>query len=174
MLNKSFPELQTKRLLLRQLKKQDAQSLFNLRSNVQINTFINRNIPRNNQEIKEFIVDRNNDFEADKLVFWAICLQINPTLIGTISLWNFNAEHTVAEIGYELHPNFQNQGLMSEAIAEVCNYAFNELKLKMIEAFTHKENLISQKLIRRLGFVLNADRYDENVKNNLIFEKTNA
>lgn len=38
---------------------------------------------------------------------------------------------------------------MSEAIKKVIDFGFNDMRLKSLEAFTHKENLPSIKLLER-------------------------
>ena len=65
---------------------------------------------------------------------------------------NFNKNRTKAEIGYELLPAFQKQGFMHQALKLVTEYGFNKLKLKLIEAVIHPDNLASQNLVLKSGF----------------------
>ena len=55
---------------------------------------------------------------------------------------------------------------MSEAFEPVLNFGFENLELKTIEAFTHKNNVASIALLEKLNFVLHPDRRDEGFENN--------
>jgi ribosomal-protein-alanine N-acetyltransferase len=56
-------------------------------------------------------------------------------------------------VGYNLSPEFQNKGVMSEALNYIIDFGFNELKLDSIEAFTHSKMSIL-KVIRKVAFIL--------------------
>jgi len=167
-------KLSTKNLRLRSLSLNDAKDLYSLRFNEQVTKFIDRKTPKEENEILDFINDRNKDVEQGKIMFWVICKINNPKLIGTICLWNFNESRTIAEIGYELHPDFHGKGFMSEALQAVLNFGFNEIYLKSVEAFTHKNNKPSKSLLNKFSFKLDPHRKDEGFPNNLIYTKYNA
>ena len=76
----------------------------------------------------------------------------SPNLIGVVCLWNFTEDLRTAELGYELMPAFQKQGFMQEAISSVLHYGFEQIFLDNIEAFTHKKNKNSIKLLKKNGF----------------------
>jgi len=63
----------------------------------------------------------------------------------TICLWNFSSKKNVAELGYELDPALQGEGIMSEALKKIIEFGFQEIELKKIEAYTHKNNDNSSK-----------------------------
>jgi ribosomal-protein-alanine N-acetyltransferase len=89
----------------------------------------------------------------DKWMYWAVCFKDNPKLIGTVCLWNLNEEENKAEVGYELMPEYQRKGIAQESLYAVIGFGFNKLELGKIEAYTHKENLASIKLLENLSFV---------------------
>jgi len=57
-----------------------------------------------------------------------------------------------AYLGYYVDVNFAGQGLMSEGIQLVINYAFHTLGLHRIEANMQPGNIASINLVKRLGF----------------------
>lgn len=57
-----------------------------------------------------------------------------------------------AEIGYDLSPQYQGRGLMTEALHAMLEHGFDVLKLHRIEAFIYVENMPSMRLLERLGF----------------------
>lgn len=73
-------------------------------------------------------------------------------MIGTICLFSFSDENDNCEIGYELLPDFQGQGIMKEAVEKVIDYAFNTIKVQKIEAFFHRDNQSSLKLLEKFSF----------------------
>ena len=75
-----------------------------------------------------------------------------------------------AEVGYDLSPNFQGEGIMHESLKSVMKFGFDKLKLETIEAFTHKLNGSSIKLLERNGFDLVEGKKDEHNTDNIIYE----
>ena len=164
-----FPILSTSRLTLRQLSKEDAPALSALRSNEHVNRYIDRKKQTTLAQANAFIHNINLGIRACKWLYWAICLKEKPTLIGTICLWNFSANNTIAEVGYELDPRYQGRGIMSEALACVISHSFRTLKLQALEAFTHKDNCSSLQLLLKHHFQLESNRKDDENENNSIF-----
>lgn len=147
-----FPQLSTERLTLRQLTPADAAAIFALRSDERVNRYLDRSACGSLGEAAAFVEKINSSIAAGTSLYWAVCLRENPLLIGTICLWNFSEDGQSAELGYELSPDFQGRGIMSEALGCVLAYSFGTFDLKKVEAYTHPENTPSEKLLRAHGF----------------------
>ncbi len=65
--------------------------------------------------------------------------------------------------------SFQGQGIMQEAAEKVIDYAFQTLQFEKIVAFTHKENLKSIQLLKKIGFSESEEA--ENIETSICFEK---
>jgi RimJ/RimL family protein N-acetyltransferase len=167
----TFPELITNRLKLRRLLMSDSEDVFQLRTDKIVNTYIDRPVSRTDKNGEAFIRRIDNSIAANSVYQWVISLKDNPKLIGTICLWNFNEDKTIAEVGYDLFPQFHGQGIMTEALNEVLNFGFIIAGFKTIEAFTHKENKASIKLLIKNGFLEDENRKDKENVNNIIFVK---
>lgn len=128
-----------------------------------------RNSPKNNYDALQFILTIQERTKNNQTFYWGISLKDQPNLIGTICLWNFSEDRKKAEIGYELLPEYQRKGIMSEALKAVLDFAFNELHLQEIVAMTHKLNENSKELLLKQGFVLEEGRKDEGFPENLVF-----
>src|SRR5664279_3536662 len=155
MLNRSFrpfPILITERLTLRQLVINDEQEIFTLRSDSEINKYLDRQISNTIEDARNFINKVNENINKNVSLYWAITLSARNKLVGTICLYGFADENDNCEIGYELLTNFQGQGIMKEAAEKVIGYAFNTIKVKKIEAFFHRDNQSSIKLLEKLSF----------------------
>lgn len=163
-------KIATARLSLRSITEYDASDIFEIRSNVEINRFVQRNSPKNSFEALDFILNIKKKEANNEMFFFGISEKENPKLIGTVCLWKFSDDRQKAELGYELLPQFHGKGMMSEAVDAVLFFGFKELNLSRIDAFTNGKNLNSQKLLTRKGFILNSNRKDENNAENFIFE----
>ncbi len=164
-----FPRLETERLLLRELQDSDESALFALRSDERVNRYIGRPAPKETAEVRAFIEKIRDGVSRNENLYWAITLNVDPALIGTICLWNFSADKKNGELGYELFPGFQGKGIMNEAIGRVIRFAFDELNMEHLEAFTHRDNEASARLLRRYGFQWKSERKDEWNADNLVF-----
>jgi ribosomal-protein-alanine N-acetyltransferase len=146
-----FPILTTQRLLLRQLQAEDDQALFAIRSNPEVNKYLDRPPAFSIQAVQAFIDKIQAGIAQNEWVYWAIITE--DKLIGTICLWNFSETPFKAEIGFELHPNFQKKGFMQEALEVVLKYGFNRIGLICIDGYTAKQNAPSIKFMEKNGFV---------------------
>jgi ribosomal-protein-alanine N-acetyltransferase len=155
MLNRTFtpfPVLTTERLTLRQLVMKDEREVFTLRSDSEINKYLDRQISSTIDDARNFINQVNENIHKNDSLYWAITLSNRNTLVGTICLFSFSEENDNCEIGYELLTNFQGQGIMKEALEKVIDYAFNTIKVQKIEASLHSDNQRSIKLLEKCSF----------------------
>lgn len=159
----SLQELNSTRLLLRKLCQNDKHALFTIRKDEQVNRFVNRGLQKHVDEAEAFIQNINAGIDKQKWLYWAICIKPALEMVGTICLWHFNEKEQTAEIGYELNPQFQGKGIMSEALKVVLNFAFKHLHLIEIKAFTHRENAPSTNLLIRNHFSFLHEAENEDV-----------
>ena len=130
----TFPILKTERLTLRPLSIDDQHDIFALRSDPKINKFLDRPVPKTNEDAVNFINQVNGNIEKGNSYYWAVILTETKTFAGTICLYDFSDENKSCEIGYELMTEYQGQGIMREAVQSVIDYAFQTLKFKKILA----------------------------------------
>jgi ribosomal-protein-alanine N-acetyltransferase len=108
--------LKTERLTLRQLRSSDDKEIFALRSNDNVNKYLDRKPSKSIDDAKNFIQTINENIQRNDSIYWAITLNGTDKLIGTICLFDFSEDNSKAEIGYELLPDFQGKGIMQEAL----------------------------------------------------------
>lgn len=155
MLNRSFvpfPVLVSERLMLRQLTINDGQEIFTLRSDSEINKYLDRQVSNTIEDARNFINKVNENVNSNNALYWGITLRDRSILAGTICLFNFSDENSSCEIGYELLTDFQGQGIMKEAAGKVIDYAFNTIKIQRIEAHLHRDNQRSVNLLEQFLF----------------------
>lgn len=152
-----FPEMQTDRLLLRQLTLADAPCVQQLRANEAVMKYINRPLTRTLEEAEGWISIIMEALAKNDGITWCICLKETPAAhVGSIGLWRIEKENYRAEIGYMLEPSLQGKGIMYEALQKVVDYGFRELKLHSIEAQLDPRNAASSALLKKAGFVQEA------------------
>ncbi len=167
---KPFPTIVTERLILRALKNSDVAEICYLRSDAIVNKYSKRPLTKTHEEAIEFIQMINEGVAEQKRIYWSICLKEFPEkLIGTICLWNYSEDMLTAEVGYDLGTKFHQKGIMSEALKAVLQYGIKEMKFVTIEAFTHKNNDASKKLLEKHQFKLMNERVDKTNKDNSIY-----
>lgn len=144
--------VETERLRLRPMKAEDAEQVFILRSDETINKYVNRPRATSIDDARSFIDKIAQLSESNETFYRAITLKEDDQLIGTITLWNFNADAKKAEIGYELLPQYHGKGYMLEAVKKVIDLAFTQFDLLCVEGWTHPGNNNSNRLLEKLGF----------------------
>lgn len=174
-----FPILKTERLIMRRLSLLDVNEIFEIRSDPEINKYLNRQQCTSINEPRDFIVRINDGINKNEWIYWAIELNQLTKPIGTICLWNFSEDQTIADIGFELMINYQGYGFMQEAVECVIDYAFNHLKLNSVEGEVDPENMKSIKLMKKNKFVRKTDfkifgSNDSEKVNTIIYSLTNT
>jgi [ribosomal protein S5]-alanine N-acetyltransferase len=146
-----FPMLTTARLVLKPLELSDAPAIFALRSNDEVNQFIGRKKAESLQDAKDFIQKIQQNVADNTSFYWGIHAQNPSALVGTICLWNLERDKGIAEIGYELLPDYQGNGFAQEALRAVIDYAFS-IDFTTITACLNAENAPSIRLLERNNF----------------------
>lgn len=150
--------LNSDRLILKALSEEDIPALYSYFSNESNFPFVQMIVYKTLEDVKDYLLRMQAGIAAGKWYLWGIYLNTDSTLIGTISLWNFSEDRLTAEFGYGLFPEFRGQGYMGEAIKTCMDFAFNDLQMKRLEAYTQKNNLPSIAVLEKLGY-----RYESSV-----------
>ena len=88
-----FPILETSRLILRQINKNDVNEIFILRSDARVMQYILRPIAKTLEDALQLIqIISDTETNGDGIT-WAIILKENAQLIGTIGFWQLKKEH---------------------------------------------------------------------------------
>ncbi len=162
-------KLITERLILKEIQKEDVDIIYALRSNADVNAFIQRELYKTKEDALLYINKTLALISDRKAIVWVLKTIDSKESIGTICLWNFSEDKTIAEVGYDLLPEFQGKGYMSEALIEIVIFGFNVLSLNTIEAFTHSKNVGSIRLLEKANFKLLNGKIDKGFSNNIVY-----
>lgn len=83
---------------------------------------------------------------------WEVILKDTNTSIGSAGI-GWPDENGEAIIGYSLDKNQQGKGYGTEALKRLCEWGFQNPKVKVIWADTAADNIPSQRILTKAGFV---------------------
>ena len=83
----------------------------------------------------------------------AVTLKANGKLIGMVGLGNKEEINNELEIAYFISKKFSDNGYISEAAKAMKEWAFHNLKLDYLIAIVELDNLPSQKVAEKCGFI---------------------
>lgn len=147
-----FPVLSTQRLRLRQLLPADAAGLFVIKSDLEVTKHYGQEPHKSIRDTLGWIERLQVSYRKREDFAWCVTFKDKDKLIGACTLWNLDPGYHHGEIGYELHPAYHRQGLMTEAVSAILNFAFTQLGLHRVEATPFAGNPSSNNLLLRLGF----------------------
>jgi len=151
-----FKNIETSRLLLRRITTADVSEILALRGNPGIMEFIPRPLATSAADALGQIAMIEDKIQKNEGINWAITLKPDSKLIGLIGHYRIQPQNYRAEIGYMILPEFENKGIIPEAIKEVVKYGFKEMNLHSIEAVIDPRNLKSARVLEKNGFVKEA------------------
>ena len=142
--------LETKRLMLRPWRREDAEKLYRLASDPVVANPAGWSPHTSVEHSREIICTI-----LSKPTVWAVC-EKDGDPIGNIHL-DFDTllrEHDgECELGYWLGRPFWGQGLMTEAAQVLLSYAFDVLDVHTVWSGYYEENNRSRRVQEKLGFV---------------------
>lgn len=141
------PTLTTARLVLRQLREDDAAALFPVLSDPEVMIWWSSGPHASPAETAAYV--KGNAAEGQGYLCWAITAG-DDSALGWVIL--IDGKPDVKEIGYILRRDQWGTGIAREAVTRVIDHGFGEMGLRRIFADTDPENPGSIGLLERLGF----------------------
>jgi ribosomal-protein-alanine N-acetyltransferase len=149
-----FPELETRRLILREIKAGDAQWYLDHFSRKEIVEGQGYPPPDGirgaKEELEMYILGLFRDRSGFR---WGIQLKGQKDLIGSLGIYDWEKPHGhKAKMGYDLVKEHWGKGIMTEAATAAIDFAFSKMRVTRIELTIMRSNRRSIALVRRLGF----------------------
>ncbi len=156
LLFESFPTLKSKRCTYREISIDHAEDILAIRGDVELMYYVPREPMKDVSEVPKFIQD-TADFRA-RLdgTLWGMFLNDSTRLIGLVGIYHVEAHNQRAEVGYILHRDFHNQGLVTEAVETVVDFAFNTLEFHSLAAVIDTSNIASERVLIKTGWTKEA------------------
>ena len=148
----SFPELNTRRLLLRQINQEDDQSLLEVLSDEDTCKYLTHNAVNDIEGIKRMIGGMQRFFDEKQRIRWGLAQKKDNTLIGHCGFFDIDSSNCCAEISYCLKRGSWGQGIMTEAVDAMLRFGFEDYGFHRITAKVIKGNIGSIRVLQKLGF----------------------
>ena len=146
-----LPKLETERLILRPLKMSDARDMYAYAKDTEVSRHVLWDAHRNIWDSRQFLRAAIRQYRWGKPGSFAITLRESGRMIGTIGFMWVNYEYKSAEVGYSLSREYWNRGIMTEALRQVVEFGFQELRLNRIEAQHDVDNPASGRVMAHVG-----------------------
>ena len=148
-----LPELETDRLILRAVQREDALDMFEYASDLQTTQYVlfdrHLDLAMTKEIIEEVFLKRP---EKNMPTSYALVLKNSNKMIGTCDF--FPSHYDNYEMGFILNKAYWRQNYMYEAAEKILEYAFNEYGVRRMEIRHVASNVASAALIKKLGFIL--------------------
>ncbi|ARS41745.1 GNAT family N-acetyltransferase [Sphingobacteriaceae bacterium GW460-11-11-14-LB5] len=143
--------LRTDRFLLRQFCSDDLKFIFEGLSHPDVIRYYGvryASLEETNEQLIWF-----NDLQKNETgIWWAICDKESLDPLGAIGFNDLSKTDQKAEIGFWLLPTHWGKGIIKEVANPICNYVFEKLGLRKIEAMVETQNENSKRVLQKLDF----------------------
>ena len=147
----AFPLLETKRLILRQMRPEDARAIFRIYGDEEVMRYRDVLAFTRLEEAQQFLEGVRARYQQGEEMHWGITLKGEDSLIGSCG-YSWHLGRHFGAIGYDLARLYWKQGIMTEAVGALLRFGFEVRNLHRIEARVRQGNEASMRLLRRLGF----------------------
>jgi len=143
----------TKRLLLRQLTIKDAEQMFNnWASDGEVMKYMRRHTHKDIESVQSVInLWSNKDRENADTYHLGIVFKEDNKLIGEIAAVPIDYEPNTIRVSYCMSKKYWNKGIMTEALSAVIEFLFLNTGTKIIKARHKAENIASGKVMQKSG-----------------------
>lgn len=147
-----MPCVETERLFLRPMEEDDVCDMFAYMSNPQVMKYLSLKPHVDIEETWRSMHGYYLNWEKRGVpTVWAMVHKEDDKVIGNLEIHTI--EDDIGEIGYLLHEEYWNQGLMREALRALVQTGFSHVGLRRIEAYVAKEHKASITVLKHCGFV---------------------
>lgn len=148
---------------------EDKESLINMCNTID-RSFLSDRLPDPyTNESAEWWLNMVKENEGRKGVFREIV--VKDKIVGNISVEQKDDVYRKdAEIGYSLLQEESSKGIMTEAVRQICDIAFQELDIIRITGLVYEPNIASRKVLEKNGFTLEGMMKNAVIKNGQIFD----
>ena len=148
---RDLPSIETERLVLRKLRMEDAEDMFEYGGDPEI-AFRGLWPPLESlEESRADIADALERYATGGNMSWAIEHRADRKMIGRIGLGPYSRMNRRAEVGYAMNRHYWGQGLATEAVRGVVGFAFSQLGLNRVQAIVLPDNTGSMRVLEKAG-----------------------
>ena len=149
-----FPYIVAEEVTLRKIVASDLDNLFEIYSNENLFKYSPVKLKKNKETVANMIGHFERDFNKRKNINLGICLNSAPDIIvGVAEMFDYSKDINMITIGYRLNDRFWAKGIATKAVKAMIDYLFTDIGINRIQAFVMLENMKSQNVLHRNGFI---------------------
>src|SRR5438477_9711421 len=146
-------QLETERLILRSFREEDGDVMAQLFANPDFMRF----------SLGVFTERKQTVAFIEKVMGWdragipsqfAVVPRGEDAIVGYCGFFHHAEVPGEVEIGYRLHPDYWNRGLITEAARAVRDHGFRNVKLPRVISLVHPENIPSRRVAEKNGMTV--------------------
>ena len=150
------PFLETERLVLRFPTVADFEDLLALRADPDVMRYIGDGSTHSAEQVESFLISVVIPYqERHGIGFCSVFEKASGHFVGQAGLGHLGFDDTQPdiEVAYRLLPKFWGKGYATELAKALVHWGFTHLKVKKLIAVTHPENIASQQVLKKTGFI---------------------
>ncbi|HCS87471.1 MAG TPA: GNAT family N-acetyltransferase [Bacteroidales bacterium] len=143
--------LQNGNIILRKLEPSDLPFLYAMENDSEAWNCSDTHNPLSQQDLRDYLTTTTGDIYLDKQLRLIVQDRQGETL-GAVDLYDFDAHNAKAALGIYLKPVARGNGVGTQAVSLLLEYASSFLHLRQVYALVACSNLHSINLFERIGF----------------------
>ena len=157
--HKGRKRIETKRLILRPFRMEDAEPMYrNWASDQEVTRYLTWNAHTSVEDTKQILTSWTESYSGPANYQWAIELKETGEPIGSIAAVEMNENTEAATIGYCIGRKWCGQGIMPEALCAVISFFFEEVAARCVNACHDPRNPNSGKVMQKCSMKLEGTR----------------
>ncbi|MGZ3609543.1 MAG: GNAT family N-acetyltransferase [Ktedonobacteraceae bacterium] len=145
------PQLETKRLVLREMRPEDAEAIFGIFGDEEVMRYRDMLAFTHLESARQLIEQMRSHCELGEETHWGITFKGDDHVVG-ICGYSWHLGRQFGAIGYDLARHYWKQGIMTEAVQSLLRFGFEVRNLHRVEARVRLGNDASMRLLQKLGF----------------------
>ena len=146
------PEIVSDRVRLRTIDESDLDQLYAIFSDPKVMRYWSTPPLDSLEEARSLLREIQTGNQLRTMLKWGVALKSTNIIIGTVTLFHLELDQGRAEVGYAQAQAYWGQGYIHDALQALLTYAFEEMKMRRVEADVDPRNTASIKTLERLGF----------------------
>lgn len=146
----------TERTILTPIVRDDFDSLIEMYLEPDSNKYVKPLKNRSPEFYLDFLNKRLLQNETS-IGFWVVKCKTTKKIMGTVNL-NFLESIDGHHIGCHLKREYWNKGLATELLSKLISFSIKEKSLDKIYGLVEKDNLVSKKLLKKIGLCYHSNK----------------
>ncbi len=158
----------TERLILRQLLPSDAEAMFEMDHNPEVHKYLWNKPTETLDETKEIIEYVRKQYLDNGIGRFAVVLKDTNEFIGWAGIKFItepeNGQVNFYDFGYRLNEKFWGKGYATEASYAWLDYGYNQMNIKIMNAYAQSANGASNHILQKIGMTLKEQYLSDGVQ----------